>query len=364
MSTEEDRLAHFEHGDAIEVPVGKIERELDALWRQAAVHAKGRPITRACLWNLIVRAAGDAQLKRAKKLVDELSASVPVRAIVLHVEDQTEPGPVRAWVEANWRPSGKGASGSDEVTLAAAGRVVERLPALVRSLVITDVPTAMLWLDGPPAAGLPLEGLLDEVERLIIDTRKFPDEASLVSLSARLQKLPSLEAVDLAWLGVGPLRGLCASLFDPPRDPARLDSLDRVRVASGVSGTQSRALLTLGWLMARLGWKRPKKVAGEAGLRRWRCPRKDGGEVELELETRTGAPDHGVVELRLEAGADVWSLTRDRCIDVRSPDLPARMQPARSHADAELIVEALGPRGRDPVYRDALTAAAELVAAS
>jgi glucose-6-phosphate dehydrogenase assembly protein OpcA len=172
-----------------------------------------------------------------------------------------------------------------------------------------------------------------------------------------------LELADLAWLGVSPLRGLCASLFDPPRDAARLDALDRVRVASGVRGTQTRALLTLGWLMARLGFRAPVPLAPEPNLRRWRARRPAGGEVELQLETRLGGADHGVVELRLEAGGDTWSLVRDRCIDVRAPDLPERMQPATSHTDAELIVSALGPRGRDPVFRAALAGAVALVEA-
>jgi len=38
-----------------------------------------------------------------------------------------------------------------------------------------------------------------------------------------------------------------------------------------------------------------------------------------------------------------------------------RLQPARSHSDAELTVAALGPRGRDPVFRAALEHAALLV---
>jgi len=368
VSEAEDRLAQFEHGDAIEVPVGRIERELDALWRQAATPREGekhKPVTRACLWNLIVRAEGELEFRRAKRLIDDLSASLPVRAIVLRVE--AGPEALRAWVEANWRRSGQGDSGSDEVTLEARGRAAERLPALVRALTITDVPTAMLWMGAPSAAvgsDAPLRALVGEVDRLIFDSRKLPDEAGLIELQRLAAERPQLELADLAWLGVSPLRGLCAALFDPPPAdrPSRLDALERVRVASGVQGAQTRALLTLGWLIARLEWKQLERRPPDGAVRRWRAARR-GGAVELLLETRAGGPDHGVVELALEAGPDAWSLTRDRCIEVRAPDAPRRSQPARSHSEPELVRAALGPRGRDAVYREALAAAARLLEA-
>ena len=48
-------------------------------------------------------------------------------------------------------------------------------------------------------------------------------------------------------------------------------------------------------------------------------------------------------------------------IHVTGPDMPVRSQPARSHSDAELLASALGSRGRDAVFREALSAAVELV---
>jgi len=361
-----DRLASFEKGDAIEVPVGRIEAELSALWRKAAELKPGErhAVTRACLWNLIVR-TGSAQFDRAKKLVDELSASIPARAIVLHAQPGEEDRPIRAWVEANWRrpEGGHGASGSDEVTLFAFGRAADRLPALVRSLVVTDAPSAMLWWGPAPAEDAPVRELLREVDRLIVDTRKLDSEAGMADYHRLATAMPALEIVDLAWVGVRPLRGLCAGLFDSPREAEKLQRIDQVRIASGVTGTQSRALLAIGWLASRLGWTQfACEPAQPSGTRRWRCRRPDGGLVTVDLETRTGGPNHGVCALSLRAGEESWSLERDlQCIDVRGPGLPPRVQPIRKHTDSEMMVSALGPRGRDPVYREALAVAAALV---
>jgi hypothetical protein len=41
--------------------------------------------------------------------------------------------------------------------------------------------------------------------------------------------------------------------------------------------------------------------------------------------------------------------------------MPPRTQPVRSHSDAELVSAALGARGRDGIYREALAHAVALV---
>ena len=363
-SDESERLQVFERGGAIEVPVGRIEAELANLWRRAAEARPGQipnAVTRACLWNLVVRVHGDAAFKHAKDLIDDLSQRIPARTIVMRIEPD-EPDNLRAWVEANWRrrEGGGPASGSDEVTLWASGKAVERVPSLVRSLLYSDAPTAMFWSASLPPSGPVVRELVHQADRLIVDTRKLPDERGLGELCEIGAREPDLQLADLSWIGISPLRGMCAALFDPPRDPRVLERLDRVRVVSNIHGTQARGLLALGWLMSRLEWRAPERVSDAKGLRRWQARRKDGKPVLLELSTEPGG-DHGVAGLELYVGNDVWSLERDTSIHVRGPDLPARSQPARSHSDAELLASALGSRGRDTIFRDALGCAAELV---
>jgi glucose-6-phosphate dehydrogenase assembly protein OpcA len=370
-----DHLAEFERGEAIEVPVGRIEAELATLWRNAAnVGGKPRAVTRACLWNLVIRVPDPEHFAAIKRTVDELSQRLPARTIVTRPEPHSPEG-LRAWVEANWRrPEGAGtASGSDEVTLWAGGPAIERLSSLVRSLLYPDAPTAMFWPGGFPEKLTPhVRELIHEADRLIVDTRKLTDENGLSKLCQIAAADPDLELADLSWLGISPLRGILASLFDPPRDAGRLETITRARVTSNIQGTQARGLLALGWLVSRLGWKNPRRLSDGGGkaLRSWQLQRPDGQSVRLELATATGQEIHGVAGLELFAGksgengdADSWALTRDDCIHVRAPGLPPRMQPARSHADSELLASALGARGRDPMYKQALASAAALVEA-
>ena len=361
------KLADFEDGRAIEVPVARIEAELAALWRRAAEARPGqipRAVTRACLWNLIVHVHGEAQFTHAKRNIDELAQRLPARTLVVRAEPDGPDEEVRAWVEANWRrrEGGGEASGSDEVTLWARGRAVERLPSLVRALLLSDAPTAIFWSAGLPPPHPTVRELIHQADRLIVDTRKLSDEHGLVELCKLGHSDPDLELADLSWLGISPLRGMCAALFDPPRDASVLSRLDRVRVVSNIQGTQARGLLALGWMMSRLGWSEPQRRDESQGARRWQAVRRDGRPVTLELVTRAGG-DHGVAGLELHAGDDVWQLERDSAIHVRGPELPSRSQPARSHSDAELLTSALGQRGRDVIFRDALARAGALVSA-
>ena len=375
-----DRLAEFERGDAIEVPVGRIESELAALWRRAAqvtTTSGGKPkaVTRACLWNLVIRVPDAEHFAGIKRLVDELAQRLPARTIVTRPEPQSPDG-LRAWVEANWRrPEGTGtASGSDEVTLWAGGGQVERLSSLVRALLYPDAPTAMYWPGALPEKLTPhVRELIHEADRLVVDTRKLVDERGLGQLCRIAAADPDLELADLSWLGISPLRGVLAALFDPPRDPTQLMHIDRVKVTSNIQGTQARGLLALGWLMSRLGWTKPRRLPDGKSLRAWQLTRSDGRAVRLELATATGAATHGVAGLELYAGDaanndnsddNSWSLTRDDCIHIRAPGLPPRVQPARSHGDPELLASALGARGRDPMYKQALASAAALVEAN
>ena len=83
-----DRIEAFTLGAAISVEPDRIEAELAALWRKAAERARNEgsrfSVTRACLWNLIIHSDGEEEYLRTKRLIDEVSETVPARIISLH----------------------------------------------------------------------------------------------------------------------------------------------------------------------------------------------------------------------------------------------------------------------------------------
>ena len=356
-------------GQRTEVAPDKIEAALSERWRklaEAATLAHGRPVTRAVLWNVILTGAPEV----TRKLVDELVSESPTRAIVL-AEPTEGDGLLHAYVETNIAKHGDGSIGADEVTLEVGGQgdtakqSLSQIPSVVRSLLVPDSKTALAWIGAPPPADHVSRGLVGEIDRLILDTRRLSPEdgdrglETLLALSHRHQRL---EVADLAWLGISPLRGLCAALFDPPCDPGPLAELDEVVVTSGVPGVQARALLMLGWLGSRLGWKEAASMPGD--LRSFSVARADGGRVMLRIAVDEGGARHGVRKLELVSRDRRWSLERDNeKIEVHAPGLPVRAQPARSHTLVERVGEALGRKGRDRNYHDALRFAVGLVRA-
>ena len=352
-----------------EVAPDRIEAALSERWRklaEAAALTHGRPVTRAILWNVILTGPPDV----TRTLVDELVSESPTRAIVV-AEPASGDGLLHAYVETNIARHGTGSVGADEVTLEVGGQgetarqSLSRIPSVVRSLLVPDSKTALAWIGTPPPADHVSRGLIGEVDRLILDTRRLSSddgERGLEALLALSHRHQHLELADLAWLGISPLRGLCAALFDPPCDPGPLAELDEVVVTSGVPGVQARALLMLGWLGSRLGWKELVSVPGDT--RRFSVTREDGGRVMLHIGVDEEGARHGVRRLELVSKGRRWSLDRDnQKIEVRAPGLPARTQPARSHTLVERVGEALGRKGRDRNYHDALRFAVGLVRA-
>jgi glucose-6-phosphate dehydrogenase assembly protein OpcA len=353
-----DEVIRFTSGQQITVDVTAIERELAKLWREAC--ASGRQVTRAALWNLILRADGDEPYTRAKQLVDAISGAAPARAIVLRADAPGDGPEIEARIEANFHGTEGGAQllGSEEVTLLARGKGTEHFPSLVRSLRLPDLPTALVWTGPPPRDARPLETLLEGVERMIVDTGDLGSALELVDLAQLVHLSHAVELADLGWLRLGSVRLLLASFFDPPVGAEPILRAKRVHLDCARHGAAT-AVLLLGWLACRLGWGRPEKSAERC----W-CVARPGGQVQLEVGVRdVEAGRDGIYQLLIESESGQSFTITDagpHALELRGSGLPTRVLAAPERSDAELLVAALGLRGRDPMFGRALACAAEL----
>jgi Glucose-6-phosphate dehydrogenase subunit len=317
-------LERFTGGAAVGVDVAAIERDLAALWRQAATGHKA--VTRACSWNLVVHVEGDEGLERAKNLADALVAIVPSRTLILHHRPNATGPEIEAFVTANCKlmPSGGKLLCSEEITVESRGRGSDYLPSLTRALLVPDIPTAVLCAGSPKDSPL-LQELLTVCDRLIIDSHGAEQLIGVERLGKALSRV-----ADLSWLRSAPWRLAVAAAFDSPHDAALLFKLQRVKVTCGAKFT-SEAKLLFGWLGARLSWG-PK----EDGL-----VLRQQGKVRLDTEVGPDNEFHAVFEA--EGGGRV-------VVNVTQAPL----------ADEALVTAALGPRGADKLYQAALRRAVEL----
>lgn len=227
-------VEQFTHRDAIGVDVAAIERELAALWREAAQGTTA--VMRACSWNLVVM-TNPAEQQRAKAHADVMVELVPSRTLIINERDDGEA--LRAFVSANCRlmPGGGKMLCSEEITLEANADGAESLPSLVRALLVPDISTAVLCAGMPPECAL-LTELVAHSRRVIVDSRGL-DVDGFESLGRRV--------IDLAWLRIAPWQQRLVSAFDE----RAFDGAKHVKVsAPKEDASESRWLAT--WLRTRL----------------------------------------------------------------------------------------------------------------
>jgi hypothetical protein len=130
---------------------------------------------------------------------------------------------------------------SEIVELRLHGRRASAPASVVIPLLIPDLPVFCRWRGDLPFGAAELEGLLDVIDRLIVDSSEWEDPAGSYE---RLAGLFARCAVsDIAWARTTTWRAALAE-----RWPG-IASVQTLQVA----GPQADALLLVGWLRARLG---------------------------------------------------------------------------------------------------------------
>jgi Glucose-6-phosphate dehydrogenase subunit len=186
---------------------------------------------------------------------------------------------------------------SEVIELQLKGRRAEAAASIVLPLLLPDLPVFLRWRGKPPFGSDVLDGLVDVVDRLVVDSREWDDvRAGLRSLAELYERTV---VSDIAWARTLPWRVEIARLWPDVADVRQLR----------VTGPESDALLLAGWLRSRLG--------------------RD-------------------VELAHERADDV-----DR-VAVDGEDVPPPREPRRSASD--LLSDELDRFARDPVYEGAVRA--------
>jgi glucose-6-phosphate dehydrogenase assembly protein OpcA len=355
-------IEEFAAGKSIPVALKDVEKSIPAMWRKLAEAAKEKgtktAVTRACLWNLIVRTPGGKVFDEAKQLIDTISNSVPARVIVLDAQPGAPTAPIQAWIEANWHSGGGGAHqiGSEELTFKASGETVADLASIVSALLIGDVPVAALWHGLAPGNDSLDRDMLAAATRVVIGVDGAEETMRAVSSLLEGGRLrPGTGLTSLAWLRSSHWRQLIAALFDPPAEAGDAQKISEVRVVCGGDHVNA-ALLLIGWFAARLGWREGKAVDRAAHHYAFT----GAGPIKASIDVGGTSDD---IFTRVEVVTPIGRSSISRVgtsVIVETPET-ARKQPRHIPGDAELWLAALGARGHDPLFIDALRRAAPLV---
>jgi len=274
--------------------VREIERELSAL---RAVPGSESPYQRTSVMTHTAWVP-EEWVEAAEDVLSGLAERHPSRTVVLIPQPHDEDG-LDGEVEVDVYPVGEGRRICTEtIRIRLKGRRADVPASVVQPLLLPDLPAFLRWRGLPPFGADYFEGLVDVVDRLIVDSTEWPDlPASYRGLTEIFDRVA---VSDIAWARTGRWRALLASLWPGIAD------VKRIRVA----GTAAQAQLLAGWLRSR--------------LRR---------EITLEHDPA------------------------DRLVGVEIDGGPAPFPPGDPPSGSDLLSEELDKFGRDRIYEDAVRGA-------
>ncbi len=337
--------------------------------------------------SLLTCARSAAQADRATVAIDSLQTHYPTRAITVASDpalDRLPPstavddGPLTITTRLIPADSGGPHVGHFEsVTITGGPRRLGNPASTAVPLCVPDLPIVLWWLgDLQYDLGM-FRDLAASSDRVIVDSAVFGDVArGLMSLST-LDAQPgrsSTVLVDMAWSRLLDWRNLIAQFYDAPPHPDALTSVNAVTIeyvvdpAPGQSAGQASAILLVGWLASRLGWRLDGDATRtSAGLRLVFTSRQPFPVVVRLQPVAPRASASGIASVAiLSTGAATSSYLVEQFNErelVTTSTVPGH-QPMTRHVvvqdsgDSALLERVLQGPGHDSVFADALATVA------
>jgi glucose-6-phosphate dehydrogenase assembly protein OpcA len=214
-------------------------------------------LTRTSVLTLVVVAPRPEDVDRAVAAVATLASRHPSRTVILSPVDPDGPAAFEAQVFASCQlpEHGRSAICTEEVLIRLGGELAQHLSSTVAPLLIHDLPVVLWWPGDVPFGRPDLTELVGQVDRLFVDSGQFQEHGleGLIGLAGAMRD--DVVVHDVSWMRLMLWRELLAACFDHPLLVRELSHLTSIRVdvaRPGWDARLSRAVLFVGWLMARL----------------------------------------------------------------------------------------------------------------
>ena len=225
-------------------------------------------------------------------------SAYPSRVIALVNDPDTarSPDPVRVGLLAARRSDGVAAIRGELLTAALEGRAFEEGAAIAASWSASGIPT-VVWWNGPAVTDDHLfEDMLDIADRILVDSSAMNDlAADFTVLDDIVTGSHHARVTDALWLRMLAWRQAFAQAFDQPAARLDLEHVRSVELAVQQSqGGHAAALLLVGWMASRLGWRLDRRTT-----QGWRLT-SDGHAVDVICEP-SSTPNALIEMVRLTA---------------------------------------------------------------
>jgi len=253
--------------------IARLDRELREIWK-----AQG-DLTRVCTMNIEVVAPSRELLERYTAVVDDVTASIPARAILASLEPDA-PNAIEGEVSAVCFPEGAKKICSERIVLRAAGQNAAGAASAIEAFLVPELPTALVWLGRVHTDDPVFQDLSNDANRIILDST-YTSIANIVHVAKWARVQPNAPRIaDLAWTRISMWQELLARFFDAAETRPLAEHVTKLSLKqAGVHGERlgPEPALVLGWIATRLGWKTSR--LGHTV----RFKRPDGATVAVEL---------------------------------------------------------------------------------
>lgn len=314
--------------------IARLENDLRALWKPSE-DPTAPPLTRACTMNLEVIAPSRELLERYTPVVDEVTASIPARAILALIEPKAAEEEVDGDATAVCSLANGKKICSERVTLICRARAASRAASAVAAFLVPEIRTALVWLGRVHTDDPIFEDLACDAQRIVLDS-EYTSIASIIQVAAWARSQRNApEIVDLAWTRIAVWQEMLARFFDDAESlplAAKVTRITLVQADDPGARIGPEAALMLGWIGTRLGWE-TSRTAGAL-----RFEREDGVDVTVELASvprPSGVAPHALASLTVEAGDDPQMPTLRGSVE---RDLASGVGGDDTTPDADIIV--------------------------
>ena len=363
-----------------EVDVVAIERELTTLWKEAGVSGSdaAAPIVRACALNFLVITDDEHRLDPLAEMAGEVTVEHPARIFLIATGREAARPQLDAWISARCTLPVPGAKQvcCEQINLIASGTETQKIPSIVTSLLVPDVPTVVLWKSRVDAHDAVLRELAGIADRILMDSSDDVSPVrSMVAWESFLRAYPHTTFGDLAWTHLTPWRSVVANAFNPLEMRAQLERISSLTLAYSSSvdpphSGLSQALLFTAWMAQKLGWVtiKPFSAKGDGNVAELRCGAQTVGVSLVPVSPRENFP--GAIEsvavgtntnatLTFAATAHAHCVRLTKRLDASTSDEMVTVMSDKS--EAMLVAQELEVVRRDAGYESVLKKLMELL---
>lgn len=353
------------------VPLEEVEDELNR--RMSALQTDpDKMILPARMSNLVIYCDREESAREVNDMLPRILTLHPARVLLLLAQPDAAESALTSTLTVRMHEGREGRDFcSEQINLHARGMAVRKLPFIVWSLVVGDLPVNLWWTSNvpPPLGGVLFHDLADDAEQVVFDSIGWTDPAR--GMAAVASWIPQLEktsrthrwrlADDLNWRRLKYWRRIVSQALDPAVAPGFVESIHEVVLEHGPHAV-IKAWELLSWMAARLHWRVESGNVEPGVAMSWQFQAPHGPVRVRIVRLEVGGPSLYRVRIAGAQGTLNFVVGSERRLAVFEEGKRAapRTLSIPPQPLADMIAQELSDRERDPVFRAALKVAGEL----